>query len=158
MAIKWTNKRDIDRTFKSFEERYNSKAIQWLLRLGEIVVKKARENGSYQDQTANLRNSIGYIVVHNGNVVSESFTGNTSPRVSKGSDQSMAHNKGSDYAKEIANSLDKNKTYLVWVAGMEYATAVEAKGYDVIQGSGDWLESEAENQMQKFRRFLLGKQ
>lgn len=157
MAVKWTNKREVDRTFKAFEERYNSKAVQWLLRLGEIVVKKAREQGSYQDRTANLRNSIGYIVVHNGNIVGESFTGNTPPKEIKGSDAIEAHRRGSDYAKEVASQLDNDKTYLVWVAGMEYAAAVEAKGYDVIQGSGDWLESEAENQMRKFRRFLLGK-
>lgn len=156
MAIKWKNPRDVDREFKRFEARYNTRAIVMMQMLGEKVVKKAREMGSYMDRTSNLRNSIGYIVVQNGKVVANNFSGNTPSRNGRG-DTNDAHQAGLDYAKEVANGLDKNKTYLVWVAGMDYAAAVEAKGYDVLQGSGDLAESEAQKQMEYFKRFLLKK-
>lgn len=50
-----------------------------------------------------------------------------------------------------------NKTYLVWVAGMEYAKYVEAKGFDVLEGSGNWVESTAEKLKAEFARFLKSK-
>ena len=156
MAIIWTNKKELDAEFKRFENRYNDKAVELLLRLGEQVVKRARENGSYTDRTSNLRNSIGYLVIHNGRIVQTSFTGNTPSRNGKG-DLNFSHKTGLDYAKDVASNLDRNKTYLVWVAGMEYAAIVESKGYDVLQGSKDWAESEAQKQIEKFKRFLLGK-
>ena len=36
-------------------------------------------------------------------------------------------------ARSVARELPANKTYLVWVAGMEYAKYVEAKGFDVLE-------------------------
>lgn len=154
MAIKWTNKSEVDKEFRSFEARYNSRAVQMLCRLGEQVVKYAREHGSYTDRTANLRNSIGYLVVQNGRVMQTAFSGNTPSKTAQG-DATKAHATGQNYAEQVASTLDKNKTYLVWVAGMDYAAAVEAKGYDVITGSGDWVKSEAEKQMEYFRRYLM---
>lgn len=160
MAIKWTNKKEVDLDFKEFEARYNAKAVEWLCLLGEKMVKYAREDKSnakhYTDQTGNLRNSIGYIVVHNGNVVQHAFNGNT-PSNTKPGDPRMAHQEGLNYAQSIVSSLSSDKTYLVLTAGMDYAVAVEAKGYDVITGAGDWVESEAKKQMENFKRFLLSK-
>ena len=62
---------------------------------------------------------------------------------------------GRNYAMDVAQSLSNDKTYLVWVAGMEYATYVEANGYDVITGSGNWLESNIVKERDKFKRYLL---
>lgn len=154
MAIKFTNKAEVDRTFQEFEDRYNKRAVDMMCRLGEKVVKYAREHGTYTDRTANLRNSIGYMVVQNGRIVQTAFTGRTAP-TTEGGDANKAHQIGLDYAKEVFSNLSKNKTYLIWVAGMDYAAAVEAKGYDVITGSGNWAESEAQKQMELFKRFLL---
>lgn len=154
MAIIWTNKKEVDSKFKMFEEQYNSKAVSWLCRLGEQVVKYAKENGNYTDRTANLRNSIGYIVVQSGKVVNESFTGGI-PSSTPGGDSSMAMDKGRSYAKQLVSEYSRDKTYLVWVAGMEYAAYVEAKDFDVIQGSGDWVESQAQKQMKNFKEWLM---
>lgn len=153
MAIEWTNKEEVDEFFKKMQTRYNEKSAEWMCRLGEQVVKYAKENGNYTDRTANLRNSIGYIVVQSGKVIEESFTGGATPRVN-GGDESKAKNEGQAYAHKIAMKYDGEKTYLVWVAGMEYAAYVEAN-YDVIQGSGDWVESQAQKQMENFKRWLL---
>lgn len=140
-------------------EEYNRKAVTFLQQLGERVVKYARNDESiarhYTDRTGNLRNSIGYVVVQGGRVVSESFKGNTPPAAgySGGDGRSI----GRAYALTVAQGLPSTKTYLVWVAGMEYASYVEARGYDVIQGSGDWIEANEQKEKDKFKRYLLSK-
>ena len=122
------------------------------------MVTYARDDQSnakhFKDQTGNLRNSIGYIVVQNGRIVQTAYNGNTPPRTKPG-DPSKARNEGLAHAKSVASKLSNDKTYLIITAGMDYASAVEAKGYDVITGAGDWLKSEAETQMKKFKQYLL---
>ncbi len=117
--------------------------------LGERVVKYAREHGSYTDRTGNLRNSIGYVVVQYGRIVTENF--------GIGSSHEEAKSKARTYALNVARELPANKTYLVWVAGMEYAKYVEAKGFDVLEGSGNWVESTAEKLKAEFAQFLKSK-
>ena len=58
---------------------------------------------------------------------------------------------------KVVEELPKKHTYLVWVAGMEYARYVEAKGYDVIEGSGNWVESNADALKEEFRQYLKSK-
>lgn len=124
-------------------------------------MKYAREHGSYTDHTGNLRNSIGYVVVQYGRIIAESFKYNRrvrpdgNPKGNKGADE--AHAKGLEHARSVARELPANKTYLVWVAGMEYAKYVEAKGFDVLEGSGNWVESTAEKLKAEFARFLKSK-
>lgn len=160
MGIAWNNPNELDRVFAEAQAEYERKAINWLCVLGERVVKYARDNGNYTDQTANLRNSIGYIVIQSNKVVCDSFVGSSAPRNDpRGeSNAERAHQLGLDYAKKIGATLGGHKTYLVWVAGMEYARYVEAKGYDVIQGSGDWVEANAQKLMDEFRRYLKAKE
>ena len=47
--------------------------IERLQYLGELCVKQARENGSYTDQTGNLRSSIGYAIFQDGKAVVENY-------------------------------------------------------------------------------------
>lgn len=159
MGIVWTNQRELGRIMREAQAEYDRKVINWLCALGERVVKYAREHGNYTDQTANLRNSIGYIVVQSNRMVYDSFVGTTPPSQSlEGrADAEMAHQAGLSFAKQVGANLGGYKTYLVWVAGMEYARYVEAKGYDVIQGSGDWVEANAQKLMKEFKRYLKAK-
>ena len=72
---------------------------------------------NYIDWTANLRSSIGYVVISEGRVVA---------------------GEGSDEGRRFAESLlSKFATsiYLVVVAGMKYASYVSAKGYDVLDSA-----------------------
>lgn len=119
MALKCTNWHEVELEFIRAKEEYDRKAVEWLSVLGERVVKYAREHGSYTDRTGNLRNSIGYVVVQYGRIVTEDF--------SIGSGHGEAKTQARAYALEVARNLPANKTYLVWVAGMEYAKYVEAK-------------------------------
>lgn len=143
MAIK--DNTDWNVIIRMMQDEYDRKAVIWLASLGERVVKYARKHGSYPDRTGNLRNSIGYVVIQNGRVVKDGF-GSSEPQT-----------KARAVALDTARSLDGNKTYLVWVAGMEYAKDVEAKGFDVISGSGNWVEATAQTLMDKFKRYLMSK-
>jgi len=111
--------RRIDRWFISIEQR-----IIWTLAMvGEQFVNDARNTQTYQDQTGNLRSSIGYIIAKDGVIIQENVEGKAEGRAQ---------------AKEIAREVlrENNKGFvLIGVAGMEYAAAVESKGYDVITGS-----------------------
>lgn len=149
MALKCTNWHEVELEFARAKEEYDRKAVEWLSVLGERVVKYAREHGSYTDHTGNLRNSIGYVVVQYGKVVRENFS------IGSGREEAKAQTR--TYALEVARELPVNKTYLVWVAGMEYAKYVEAKGFDVLQGSGNWVEASANKLKAEFARFLKSK-
>lgn len=159
MGIVWNNPQELQRQFTIAQTEYDRKAINWLCVLGERVVKYARDHGNYTDQTANLRNSIGYIVIQSNQVVYDSFVGSTAPRNDPQGEANAekAHQRGLAYANQVGMTLGGYKTYLVWVAGMEYARYVEAKGYDVIQGSGDWVEANAQKLIDEFRRYLKAK-
>lgn len=136
---------------------YKTKAVKYLSVLGERCVKYAREDMSsakhFTDRTGNLRNSIGYIVVQDGDVKLDSFVGDTPPSEGMG-DMNMAHQKGLSYAEQVAREYSPDKTYLIVVAGMDYAVCVEAKGFDVITGTHDWLESNVASFRAEFKRFL----
>ncbi len=87
-----------------------------LARVGEEAVNEAIANGSYKDRTANLRSSIGYIVVDNGEVVNigdfESI---------KGGD--LGSSEGKAFARSLIGEI--SGLGLIVVAGMNYATYVE---------------------------------
>lgn len=107
----------------NFIERKQNQILQTLRFMGETFVNKARLSGNYQDRTGNLRSSIGYIILNNGEIVEKNFEGN---------------NEGVDKGNEIAATVALNYPkgfVLIGVAGMEYAAYVEAKNYDVISGS-----------------------
>ena len=163
MAIKCTNWREVELEFAQAKEEYDRKAVEWLTKLGEDVVKYARNHGGYYDRTGNLRNSIGYVIVQYGQIVNEAFVHTQRVRVAKGCEKAKsasadeAHAKGLEHARSVARELPANKTYLVWVAGMEYAKYVEAKGFDVLEGSGNWVESTTEKLKAEFARFLKSK-
>lgn len=75
--------------------------------------------GDYRDQTGNLRNSIGYVVVANGQIVTKSSDVN-------GHGEAQLTSLAARYKTGYA---------LIIVAGMDYAVHVESKGYNVISSS-----------------------
>lgn len=92
--------------------------------VGEDFIDNARTNGNYTDRTGNLRSSVGYGIILHGDIDKRRFNTGTA--------------EGHARAQETIDQLAaENPTglVLVGVAGMEYAAAVESKGYDVITGS-----------------------
>lgn len=105
--------------------------------IGETFVKNARENGSYIDRTGNLRNSIGYVILKDGEQVMSNFSKQVRGKTKRVSDvdgKDIGISKAEEIAEEMVKKIPKGYI-LICVAGMDYAAAVEAKGFDVISSS-----------------------
>lgn len=111
----------INASVMAFQKKLEAATLFALKYLGENLVKYAKDQHNYIDQTGNLTNSIGYVVVHNGTLV-----------YSGGLDQP---GEGADLGLKVAIKMASrvpNSFSLIIVAGMNYAAYVEAKGYNVI--------------------------
>jgi hypothetical protein len=97
--------------------------------VGETFVRNARLNGNYVDRTGNLRSSIGYIILQNGQQLAQNFAEGPN-----GTDRATGVLNGITIAEEIAVEYPKG-IVLICVAGMNYAGCVESKGLDVITAS-----------------------
>jgi len=115
-----TNPGDIDRYLQDQINKRIKAIISELDRIGVKCKDEARDNGNYKDHTNNLRNSVGYVVLNDGVVVSGSVF-----------DQSAGGGAGT---AELQNQIAKYPTgiVLIVVAGMNYAAAVEARNLNVL--------------------------
>ena len=120
MSIKIVNN-NIKGTVMAFQKRIETAVIFQLQKLGEELVKYAKDQHNYQDQTGNLTNSIGYAVVKQGKIL------NYGGEIQSGEGAA----EGLKTAQQMAATLP-NSFSLIIVAGMNYAAYVEAKGYNVI--------------------------
>ena len=102
--------------------------VRQLLYCAEQITNAARDTRSYQDQTGNLRSSLGCIVAIDGKVVNEvgfQQTLNGSEGVKN----------GKEYIRKILAEQFPKGIVLVAVAGMNYAGYVSARGYDVLDSA-----------------------
>lgn len=116
---------DLDRWMETFQENAEVAIVETLQRAGEMFVKLARESGSYDNQTGNLRSSIGYVIAYNGKALKDNF-------------QSISGaQSGTAEARQLATKVAAQMKgfVLIGVAGMQYAAAVESKGFEVISSS-----------------------
>lgn len=116
--------------------RINLAILTQLRVLGEKCVNHAREidkTVGFEDQTGNLRSSIGYVIYLNGKPIGENF------EKIKGGDEGLE--KGRILAKEVAGKYPRG-FLLVVVAGMEYAIYVEANNRDVLTSAEHLAEKE----------------
>ena len=114
---------NINRRITNWVVSIEQRIIWTLAMAGEQFVNDARNTQTYKDQTGNLRSSVGYIIARGGVIIQENIEGKAEGRAQ---------------AKKIAEEILRENTkgfVLIVVAGMEYAAAVESKGYDVITGS-----------------------
>jgi hypothetical protein len=117
------------------------KMINSFIRAGEDFVKNAREQmqshamGQYEDVTANLRNSIGYYIFQNGEMIIGSSPGN---KIGKQAEGVLNANEIESLSKDAIKEYIKNdRIQLIGFAGMNYASYVESKGYNVISYQSD---------------------
>lgn len=101
--------------------------INKLSHIGEGALRIAREQGSYTDRTKNLRNSTGYVIAIDGQVVTRAGF-------------RTKNENGAAFAEELARTTE-GKAVLVVCAGMNYATYVSKRGYDVLDSAE--LEAQA---------------
>lgn len=122
-----TPKSQIDAYIKERMDRLKQAIIYNLCVVGEKVRNEALDNGSYTDRTKNLRSSVGYVVVVDGQVYKMSAFG-------KPDGNNEGRNTGMSYARSLAGKFPKGIVLIV-VAGMNYASYVSAKGYNVLDSS-----------------------
>lgn len=120
------NMNALRQVFDDFVQEQEDKTFKYLIYQGEDFVNNARDNGRYKDRTGNLRSSIGYMILKDGNVMHLNFQ-----KSDKGSDRETGLQRAKQYANEIA-ALYPRGWVLIGVAGMNYAAAVESRGFDVI--------------------------
>lgn len=124
---------DFQKEIDAFLQRVEKVTINELMQVGLEFVQDARlktkAQGGFDDQTGNLRSSIGFILMHDGNIVHRDFELSDG-----GTEKAEGLSTGIKAAEEIAGAYPKGWA-IITVAGMEYASWVEAKGYDVITGS-----------------------
>lgn len=106
--------------------------INTLQYVGNEAVKVARTSHKYKDQTGNLTSSIGYVLSVNGEIITMSDF-----NAVKGAVEGTIGDNGSKTGKELAMSLAQHSSgiTLILVAGMEYATFVEAMGLNVLEAA-----------------------
>lgn len=114
-----------------------------LQRSGEQFIANARNNGTYNDITGNLRSSLGYVVLHNGRQINSSFPGDKAP--GRAQAKRIAEEAAAKYGRGFV---------LIVVAGMDYAAAVESKGKDVLTGSSLIAIDELKKSMAELRNKL----
>lgn len=125
---------------EQFKERLQTVAVKTLQRVGEESITIARNLGSeyklltaeeleqlrhkphqpnYIDDTGNLRQSIGYLVAVNGDVQTAD----------------LQNSQAENLANGVLATVGGNEVTLVMVAGMEYASDVSERGYDVLDSA-----------------------
>ena len=123
---------EIEAAIRAEAERIEMLAIRALSYLGEQCIIEARDRRqeySWFDQSGNLRSSVGYIIVANGEIVQYSGF----QQVKEGAD-------GVREGKKLAEGLAKNHPdgyALIVVAGMNYAEYVEAMDNKCVLASAE---------------------
>lgn len=161
-------KNDIEKWVAQFQQRTIQALILLFQDAGEQFVRDARQNGIWNDQTGNLRSSIGYVIVNEGVLLSQSsfdpvagkpyklveFTTKDGVNVKfnakiKTYNGVEGSNVGKQFAGDIATKYPKGLVLIV-CAGMDYARFVEAiESKDVITGAYIRLEAYLNQRIQK---------
>jgi len=125
----------IKKRFDAFLDQVQKQQIKRCQMLGEMCVTHARtvpKEQGFEDQTGNLRSSIGYMVFVDG-VAIHSFY-----------EQVAGGSEGTKAGETLANKIgeDQKGVCLVVTAGMNYAIYLEAKGRDVLTSAEHLAERE----------------
>ena len=140
---------DVHNHMADYAVRVHRATVKVLEYIGEQCVKLAREKGTYNDITGNLRNSIGYVLVKNGSIISKNFEAKVESKV-----VSSANGKGilegEALAAELASRAGKGYALIV-VAGMHYAHYVETLNKDVLDSAERWANEQVPRLMQRLK-------
>ncbi len=139
---------DIAERLESFSDSIVNAAVQALGFLGAKCVNYARSipdpahgGNGFQDQTGNLRSSIGFKIFVGGQPAAEDY------KVVKNGVTGMEQGKA--IADSVGGACENGQIMLVVTAGMEYAIHVESLGRDVIASSELLAEREWPKMKQK---------
>lgn len=142
-------KGEIHNTFAEYALRIH-RAIETVMQfIGEECVRIAREQGTYNDITGNLRNSVGYVLVRNGDIICKNFEERVASKV-----VDAANGKGILQGQALAEELAKRFTKgyaLIVVAGMHYAHYVESLNKNVLDSAERYAQQRVPKLMQMLK-------
>ena len=134
---------DVKKAYDNFVDGIKRQQINRLQMLGEMCVNHARnvpmEQG-FQDQTGNLRSSIGYMVFVDGVAVHSMFEQRKEGAQGVKAGEALAQRVGERNPQGVC---------LVVTAGMNYALYVESKGRDVITSAEHLAQRELPRMLEK---------
>lgn len=135
---------DIQKRFDAFLDQIIKQQIKRLQMLGEMCVIEARTNKGYMMQTGALTSSTGYSVFVDGVAIHSQFS------AASGAEGGAAAI-GIRTGQALAEAVGKETTdiSLVVVAGMNYATYVEAKGKNVLSSAEHLAQRELPKMLEK---------
>lgn len=119
--------------FDSFLDEAEKEINDSMSDIAKKAVIYAKEHGTYQNHTHNLRNAVGAAVVRDGEIVEIYIPSGSGHAEAKGKTENLIM-KG-----------DKPKDGIILADGMEYASFVESKEFDVLSGAALYAEREAKN-------------
>jgi len=109
-------------------ENQTIKHLSKILHKAIELVRTKMLNTAYQDHTGNLNSSTGFIIYKDGKVVHKDFR-----ESDIGTDKVSGLKEGLNIA---LNELRESKGWgVVLVSGMEYASWVESRGFEVLRGT-----------------------
>lgn len=135
-------KDDVQERFGAFLRQIQAQQIKRLQMLGEMCVTHARsvpKEQGFEDQTGNLRSSIGYAVFVDGVAVHSFYEEVKGGAIGARTGQELAVKVG-ERTKGVC---------LVVTAGMNYALHVESRGRDVIASAEQMAERELPRMLEK---------
>lgn len=137
---------EADRVVKDFIEQLDYLGLQAV-----SYIRDRSGDKSWYDQTGALRSSIGYVLVCNGSVISESGFETVSGMNSTISPPKNGSKEGRDYAYELAKTYPVGYVLIV-VAGMDYASHVEAMdNKDVLASGSIFLKREVARLVSRYK-------
>ncbi|NII81746.1 MULTISPECIES: hypothetical protein [unclassified Pedobacter] len=129
------NFNDLDKVIEYETQKWFDALVDDYRQTGIRFVERAVAKASFNNITWNLRSSIGYLIIWNGEVLESYFKDLK--------DGTEGQEVGRDYALFVAKLIDEGEGLaMALVAGEEYAAFVESKGKDVISGSSAYFETE----------------
>lgn len=141
----------IHKRLEKVNKQFREKVIQSLDEIGAECVDTALENADYDDPMGNLRSSIGYVVLDNG----EEVNSGGFKQIEGSLGIKYGSQKGKDLAEELAGNHSEGFVLIV-VAGMENAAAEEAKGKDVLTSSEELAKKEILKVLNKVQQEMKG--
>lgn len=143
---------EIKRKFKEISERIENAMIMGMQRLGEEMLNYTKSIPAaigYTDRTGALRSSTGYLLLVNGEIVKANFERVEGPEATEIDGTKI----GRAFADKIAKQFNEGFV-LVFVAGMDYALAVESKGRDVLTSTEIMANSKVPEELLKLKEMV----
>lgn len=121
----------LDALIKQIDER--SDAV--LTEVGRDACRLAQNDGNYQNRTGNLRNGNGFCIVRDGEVVKmEVLTDGAHPEAVQQTENLLLYSNKPEDGLYLAN-------------GMDYASFVESRGYEVLMSKKLYAERQIKKKL-----------